>query len=75
MTGNIQQKTFKESDSQTAQRATYLPLCTQHGPMCICALYDETSDSADLYLFVSLIFAADCTREFLLDCTETSAKA
>jgi len=74
MTGKIQQKTFKESDSQTAQRATHLPLCTQYGPMCICA-YDETPDSADLYPSTSLTFAADCTREFLLDCTETSGQA
>ena len=73
MTGKLQQKTFKESDAQAAQRAAHLPLCTQHGPMCIYA-YDETSDSAGLHPSASLTFAADRTREFLLDCTETSAQ-
>jgi len=74
MAGKIQQKTFKESNAQAAQRAAHLPLCTQHGFMCICA-YDETSESADLHLSASLLFTADRTREFLLDCSGTSAQA
>ena len=74
MTRKIQQKTFQESDTQAAQRAAHLPFYTQHGPMCIYA-YDETSDSAGLHPSASLTFAADRTREFLLDCTETSAQA
>jgi len=68
------QEKFKQSDAQAAQRAALVLLCTQHGPMCICA-YDGTSDSADLHPSASLTFAADCTREFLLDCIGTSAQA
>ena len=65
------QEKFKQSDAQAAQRAAHIPLCTQHGPICIYA-YDETSDSADLHLSACLTLAADRTREFLLDCTGTS---